>query len=120
MDEESFEKMDRAWSERLKSFRKMTVPSGVLRGFSAEVERRLHDPGKPERRGFFKRSPWRLWVPIAAPVFVALTLYVTVADQSGLVEEVAVLRELGVWTEEDEGAVEVSDEITADVLEAAG
>lgn len=123
---ESFEKFDEAWMKRCQAHREKKVPAPLLEGFSRSVEERI-------RREFEKKSPrlnpstpWvRLWVPAFVLFLVFTTSFViratfltkpaevsfvtspfALSEISIILEDIAVLRELGAWTEEDEAAVD--------------
>jgi hypothetical protein len=125
----SFEKMDKSLVKRFKAFREKKVPPALLEGFSARVEEGIR---LMESKKIQKPAPaaWKFRVPMWAPVFAVLVLASLVVVRSGIhrlpggpelrIErsapalisapssaadvqaEIAVLRELGVWTEEDE------------------
>ena len=121
MNEESFEKLDESLKDEFRGLREKKVPPQILAGFSASVEEKIRSL-KRERKKF--RFP--LWIPTLVPVLAVLVIFVwtAVLKQSGqspenlplavsvaatsLSEEIAALEELGVWTEEDDRAVDAS------------
>ena len=130
MTKESFEKMDQAWMEKLKTERQRKVPWEILKGFSASVEKRIL---QKQARPSFGLVPSRAWAPVVVPVLAVMVLAsvavlrLPLSDRgaispSGAIqlaqanntsevdEEIAALKELGAWTEEDEQALGVGDQ----------
>mgnify|MGYP001564172558 CR=1 FL=1 len=136
MAKESFEKQDERLMEALKSAREKKVPSGLLKGFSASVEKKIREK-QPSLE--IQVKPKRTWAPAWVPVFAVLiigsllvlrlplrvkettsplkTVGVTHVSVAQLSDEIAALRELGAWTDEDEKTAGVASEIDAEDLE---
>ena len=126
MNGESFEKLDEAWMKKLKTSREKEVPSKILEGFSDSVEERIR---REREEKSFRPNPFRLWAPVWVPAFAALLVFfgwlasgplpfgtkipsvpvasiqLALSATSEITEEIAALRELGVWTEEDDEAL---------------
>lgn len=133
MEKGSFESMDRSMKEELGKVPRTPIPPKMLQGFSASVERRILD----RQASRAARRPWLLRLPVLAPTFAvaALALFFTThltptpagirrpvservqiaSNTASISEEVALLRELGAWTEEDESSLGIEE---ADLLEA--
>ncbi len=127
MKKEPFEKLDESLMKDLKNLRDKNVPSEILKGFSASVEKRIREKQAPEP---VRSLPRRGWVPLWVPAFAVLvvasviairfpfgspaisvspaTVQLASAGSSELSDEIAILRELGAWTDEDEKIVEES------------
>ncbi|HTL70215.1 MAG TPA: hypothetical protein VL404_02870 [Candidatus Eisenbacteria bacterium] len=134
MKKESFDSMDESLRRRLDAVPRKAVPPELLKGFSASVAARLEAEGtRPARRRFA--------VPALAPAFAVLVLAVVVvgrlgpaargpaprppyvqiaSNPSNLSSEIAALRELGAWTEEDEQSVGITDDAALEELEFSG
>ena len=128
----SFDSMDESLKKRLQEVPRVPVPPSMLKGFSASVAARLRQT-VPDRAS----APKRWVIPAMVPAFAVLALaivavnrmgpaatpvpYVQIASNpSAISTEIAALRELGVWTDEDEGAIGVTDEAALDELEYTG
>ena len=112
MTQEPFEKMDESLMQRMKDLRERNIPPEILKGFSASVESRIREKQAP----VFEARPRRFFMPVWVPAFAVLILAVGLmfyvphssdiqlasADVTEISEEITTLRELGVWTEEDE------------------
>ena len=136
MANQFFDEHDRSLMDRLKPAREKKVPPGVLKGFSASVEARIREK-QPSLEIQFK--PKRAWIPVWAPVFTVLiigsllvlripiglqgipptlgTVEIAQANASQISDEIAALREVGVWTEDDEKSAGVSTESDVEDLE---
>ena len=130
MTDEHFETMDEKLMSAAKTLREKEVSEGMLKGFSASVERRILAKQQTERSPRTAFSPG--WVPAAAVMvlasLVALRLptepvssvsqtndHVQPSNRETDVEdEIAALKELGVWSDEDEAAIGMSEESTSD------
>ena len=133
MTKGSFEEMDKEWDQALRSQREQKVPDPILKGFSASVERRIRSevPAKRAAAGW----DWRRWFsPAIVPTFAVLIIGFAIVTRLPLTadrpqpresamqlaqvphptdeisEEIAALRELGAWTDEDEQVAGVSTE----------
>lgn len=128
MSDESFQKLDESLMKEFKGLREKNAPSEIRKNFSAEVERRILE-GQNQRAS---RPIWsRFWLPIFVPALGALVIFIstTVLRQpvgsrapfpstsslplalsvaSEISDEIQALEELGVWTEEDDSAVDES------------
>lgn len=135
MSRQDFEEMDKDWKDRTRPLREHKVSPELMKGFSASVERRLKGESEtsPARSGW---AGWRPLVPVMAVLVVAsalvlrypvwqssvmrspasMNLATAVTD---VADEVAALRALGVWTEEDERSVGSADETLIADLEFA-
>ena len=126
MNEKSFKEMDEALMKKTAPLREKKVSEGILRGFSASVERRIGSD-KPAPR---KARAVPVWAPalammlLAAVVAVRLPVHPSVTgEQAGqnvqetsVEEEVAALKELGAWNEEDDSLLG-ADDVEAQMLE---
>ena len=121
MNQEPFEKLDREFDELLKVEREKGVSPGMLRGFSASVESKILQKQERKVRPFI--------APVLVPAFAVMLLASLVifnnhsfqapspkpymnmllTSTADLTEEISALQELGVWGEEDEEVLEVSD-----------
>ena len=123
MTDETFQKMDEALMKAAEKYRKQEVPKAVLSGFSADVTQSIR-----KRQAQKTSAPslgFRVTLPVLAPVFAVLVLgvYIVLRDPgtpklslqgqmvqpasnkvSDVDEEIAVLKAIGAWTEEDERA----------------
>src|SRR3989338_4554631 len=112
MTQEQFEKMDESLMQRMKDLRERNIPPEILKGFSASVESRIREKQTPAFEARPRRSFLPVWVPAFAVLILAVGLMVYVprssdiqlasAEVTEISEEITTLRELGVWTEEDE------------------
>ena len=131
MNEEPFEKLDEVWMKKFKSFREKKVPSKILEGFGASVEGRIH---REQEEKISRPNPFRLWAPVWVPAFAALLVFFgwlasvrlpfgtqtpmmppaslpfAFTTTSEITEEIAALRDLGLWTEEDDETLNGSPE----------
>lgn len=126
MKPESFESLDKAFKARFDKLSKK-VPSRLLDGFSASVERRiLEKRSAPEPRPIRRWAP--AWVPALAVLVVSILAlrmphvgplgYPDLSSPAALSQEIAVLRDVGAWSEDDEKLIETSDEAAAEELES--
>lgn len=139
MNEHDFDKMDSEFLKKFEKLRKERVPKKVLEGFSASVEekirKKLFTPALEKKRF---RLP--LWAPVMTVLVLgSLVLFRTglhratyfespgssmVISQQRLVNgdlsvEIAALKEMGEWTDEDETVLgDPTEELiqTADLL----
>ena len=126
MNHEAFEKMDQSWIKGLKNVRDRQVPQQALRDFSESVEQRIFEKEKQRKRLI------GVGVPAAALalalVFFAVSRFLFIpgvppatepvpTQESEIIAEVQILRELGAWTEEDDLAIGVSVETSFAELE---
>ena len=112
MTQEPFEKMDESLMQRMKDLRERNIPPEILKGFSASVESRIREKQTPAFEARPRRSFLPVWVPAFAVLILAVGLMLYVprssdiqlasAEVTEISEEITTLRELGVWTEEDE------------------
>ena len=119
MDNKNFEKADRLFMNALKGLREK--PSDVPYGIAGEVERRLRASASPSRTRVSRALPWlvpALALSLVLTVVPALrpahVLQVPGAERIQLAsrpaslavdEEIAILKEVGAWTEEDDSRV---------------
>ena len=135
MSDKNFKDMDQKLMAAMKELREKEVSDGILKGFSASVERRLLARKRPEV------SSKRLWSPAWAPVLAVMVLASAVVLRSPVVllapsgpqpveyaqldpskptdieEEIAALSELGAWSDEDDSLVSGSADVTAQDIE---
>ena len=132
MNDKNFKKMDESWMQKMEPLRDKEVSEGMLKGFSASVERRIASNEAP----LVKRGPvFRpIWAPVMAVMvlasFIVLRSPIVLSPSSGQVElaqvtsssadevqeEIEVLKELGVWDEiEDETMLDVEELMDADL-----
>ena len=138
MEKESFEKQDQSLMEALKNVRDKKVPSAIMKNFSAAVESKIRE-SQPTRELQFK--PKRSWMPVWAPVLAVLMIgsllvlrlpiglreipmnstarpiQLAQANTNQLSDDIAALRELGAWTDDDERSAGVATENDAEDLE---
>lgn len=138
MDHKSFEEQDKSWMDATKTEREKKAPSAIMKGFSASVESKIrqHQPSLE-----IKLKPRSAWVPVWAPVFAVLvigsllvlrmpvgmkdaslpikTIELAQANVTQLSDEIAALREIGAWTDEDENSVGAITDAELDDLELA-
>ena len=128
MSEQHFEKMDQEWIKATQELREKKVSDGILKGFSASVERRILS---------HKQTPHRAASPAWAPAMIVLVIasvvvlrtpmlstpfapivktvdYAQLQNTENVNDEIAALKELGVWNEEDEVLLGAAD---AELLE---
>ena len=134
MDDRSFEKLDKQFMEGMKPLREEKVPEHLLKGFKDAVWEKARAQRTPAPAPRARRVGVPLWAPVFAVLVLGValvlkipsqgqlpavtpTVYLAQADPADVSEEVAALRELGVWTEEDELASGV-EELSTDELEA--
>lgn len=142
MKREPFEKIDRALMKKLEGLRKKELPKGLLEGFSASVEAKIREKETREAPAYRPaRRFFPMWIPTFAVLFLAVVVVlrlpkgpdgqpVTLSSQpvvfqaqppvADLADEIAVLMELGVWSEEDAKTVGNGYESAAQDLESAG
>lgn len=136
MAKESFEKQDQSWMERLKGIREKKVPPIFLKGFADSVESQIR---KTQPSLEIQLKPKRTWVPVWTPVLAVLiigsllvlrlpagmrqipapvkTIELAQANVNQISDEIATLREMGAWTDEDEKSSGVISESDIDDLE---
>lgn len=138
MDNGSFEKQDRSLMEALKSIRDKKIPDAIMKDFSASVESKIREK-QPSLE--IQIKPKRSWVPVWAPVFAVLMIasllalrlpmgpretplalsprmvQLAQANVNELSDDIAALRELGAWTDDDEKSVGVNPESELEDLE---
>ena len=137
-----FEQMDKEMMETLQGVRDQKMPEGLLKDFSAGVERKIRERNvRPAGigAGFGWASAlalglvllvlgaviWKLLPakrPIVVPVKSASPTYVIMrspGSPSEIVNEIEALKELGVWTDEDEEKLGIALEETFSELELA-
>ncbi len=127
MAKESFEKQDQSLMEALKNVRDKKVPAAIMKNFSAAVESQIRE-NQPKLELQFK--PKRFWMPVWAPVFAVLMIgsllvlrlpvgELAQANVNQLSDDIAALRELGAWTDDDERSAGVVTENDVEDLELA-
>lgn len=122
MDEKAFRDMDKAWMERTRAERERPVTDAEF--FAGQVERRIR-----EKRAV-SRAP-RL-VPFLVPALaLSLLLAVPVVRRGGervqlaavtaeasIGDEIALLKELGAWTEEDDAEAGTEEAVAIELSSA--
>jgi hypothetical protein len=122
MDAEKFKEMDQSLMKKMEPLREQKVSEGMLKGFSASVERRIAGGAQVVER---KPAGRLLWVPVLAVMVMAsvivlrspvqnieLTQAVTPADE--MQDEIAVLAELGVLDEYEDAELLTDEEALLD------
>ncbi len=127
MPEQHFDEMDQSLMKNLKSVVKTPVPKEVLKDFSASVIEKISEKEPP--REIYKPVHSVAWLVPAFAVLILASAVVwrlplgqsvafkpTVAFQlasnvSAISEEVAALRELGAWTDDDDVSAGAAEEI---------
>jgi len=123
MEHGSFEKMDEFFMKHLASARKKLLPPESVKNFSWEVELKIRQAAEgPKPRAARFLSP--IWAPVCATLILFLVLVphfsgglsgVHSVNVSEISSEIAAMREMGVWTEEDENAVAGPDAGLSDI-----
>ena len=132
MSKQQFEKMDEQWMKATKDLREKKVSDGILKGFSASVERRIlaAEPQAP------KRVRTLAWVPAMAVLVIASVVvlrtpllsqptaivaqkvdYAQLPDTDNIDEEIAALKEVGAWSDADDALLGTGDEAQMEDLE---
>ena len=138
MENESFEKQDRSLMETLKGVRDKKIPSVMMKNFSVSVEDKIRER-QPSLE--IQVKPKRSWVPVWAPVFAVLMIgsllvlrlpmgsrempltpssvpvQLAQANVNELSDDIAALRELGAWTDDDEKSAGIGTESELEDLE---
>ena len=141
MNEKQFEKMDNEWMKATKDVREKKVSDGILKGFSASVERRIL--GAESRTSKRPAPAWpagRLaWVPAMAVLVIASVVvlrspmmfqptalipptvdYAQLPDTENIDAEIAALKEVGAWNDADDALLGAGDEAEMEALELSG
>ncbi len=137
----SFDESDGSLMKDLKGLREKKVPPAYLKGFSESVERKIL--GRREKKGF-GFQPGRFTVPVWVPVMAVLVLAVTLVvrgpftektlsvtpgsvqlasatlSEEELSEEIALMAELGEWSDVDDSLLEPQDDALLEELEYSG
>ena len=124
MNQETFEKLDRAFTDRFRAVREKKVSSQVLERFSASVERRILE--KQTEKSLRPGWAFLRWAPVWVPAFAVTVLVIStavlqspgglksvlsktnpvlslhVSVSSEISEEVVLLQDLEEWSEDDE------------------
>jgi hypothetical protein len=121
MDKKPFEQMDQEWMNRLKDKRESGVSPELMRGFSASVEAKI------EARTAKKLKPFLapMMIPAFAvmlvaslvifknPVFQTISvnpaMEMMLTSTADVADEIAAFQQLGLWGEEDQEELGVSD-----------
>ncbi len=128
MNDKDFKQLDDAMMKQMSSLREQKVNEGMLKGFSASVERKIQSQNTPVLQ------PVRRWAPVWAPTLAVMILASVVVLKSPMTSQsplsglsssielaqlvssddiqndVAILKELGELTEEEE-ALFVGDDL---------
>ena len=127
MKDHDFKKMDENLMDSMKTLREKEVSEGMLKGFSASVERRILAKRQTERAPRAAFSPG--WVPALAVMVLASLVVLRLPSEhassvsqttehtqlnsskdTNIEDEIAALKELDVWSDEDESALGMGDE----------
>lgn len=140
MKESDFEKMDATLLQATRAWRSADIPKGVLSSFSSDVAAQIRE------RSIRKAPPaafrLRLALPVLAPAMAVLVLglyavlrtpaagiqlpvspaAVQLASntEADLDEEIALLKAIGEWTEEDETAAGMASDDAVAGMEISG
>lgn len=147
MDEEKFKQIDEKLMAKFKSQRDKKVPWEIMKGFSASVENKLRERDqktfvfRPSRAWLPAAVPvfavmvLASWVVLRTPATVApvVSPAVQVAaplpvvtqlaqvsspiENADMAEEIAALREIGAWTDDDQDAIGAIDELDLEQVE---
>lgn len=118
MNDKQFKKMDEAWMKKIEPLRDKQVSEGMLKGFSASVERRItaQDEAQARKAPAF-RAAWAgtLAVLVLASFVVLRSPIVELAQvpDADVQEEIEMLKDLGVWDENEDEALLGEEEILA-------
>ena len=122
MSQDPFKPIDESLMKIFKSRREKQIPPRLMQGFAASVETRIRQKENPEPNPVSQRVLWPQWTPVLAVLIIAVALVtklplsnrsahpsvsparmVIMANvSSSLADEIEVLSDLGVWTDEDE------------------
>ena len=131
---DSFEETDAFFMKKLENTRAKKTPPGLMRNFSAGVEARLMEGQRKADRPQPVLRP--SWVPVFAPALAVLCLVAvfvvkspgifkmapsassmvqlaSVPAAADISDEIAMLKELGAWNEEDEKSAGITDDAAA-------
>ncbi len=117
---DDFEKMDSAWMDLTKKAREIQVPSEILKDFSGQVQKKILE--RRARAAFFMGVEagalvialvlgaialmhFRPVTQQTAPAPEPASAQLKELEESDIVSEIEALKELGVWTDEDETAI---------------
>ena len=133
MNKDNFEKMDEKLMQAMKPLREKGVSDGILKGFSASVERRIFLKQEGARKPRFAFS--LVGVPVLAvmllaslvvlrspivmmpssPVISAIDYAQLSNGEEDLADEITALKELGAWDENDDSLL--GTDVSMDELE---
>lgn len=122
MNEHPFEKMDQEWMGAMKEAREKKISEGILKGFSASVERRILATERKTHNTW--ASP--AWIPVMAVLVMASLVvlrvpqtvdYAQLHDSESVSDEIAALKEVGAWSDADDALLGDGDETVAEDLE---
>ncbi len=129
MNDKEFKNLDEAMMKSMKPLRDKKVSEGMLKGFSASVERKIHAGDAPAA------APARRWAPMWVPTLAVMILASVVVLRSPVTttqpvtflsspmelaqlvgteeiqSDMALLKELGELTDEEEDAAVLGDEL---------
>ena len=122
MDDKKFKEMDQSLMKKMEPLREQRISEGMLKGFSASVERRLSGAGETAER---KPAGRLVWVPTLAVMVLAsvavlrspvheIQLAQAIAPAEEVQEEIAVLSELGVLDEYEDSEFLVGEDALLD------
>ena len=119
MSDQDFEKMDQQWMKSTQELREKKVSDGILKGFSASVERRLAAKEEAPRR---VRA--LAWAPALAVMVIASAIalrspqtvdYAQLPEEDSINEEISALKEVGAWSEADDALLGTDEETMEDL-----
>lgn len=134
---DQFEKLDQEFMQKTKSLREKKIAPAILSGFAASVERTIRNRDA-ERQVVVRPAKRFIFAWAGAPVLAVMLIGVAVVlrlpsaevlqlasvpsnaalnTSDEISEDIAVLRELGVWTDEDDNTIGVGSEASLEELE---
>lgn len=115
MKDKEFKNLDEAMMKSMASLREQKVSEGMLKGFSASVERKIQPDSTPVVQHARRWAP--VWVPTLAVMVLASVAVLRapvelaqMVSSDEIQNEVAILKELGALTDEEEATV-LGDEL---------
>ena len=134
MKDEKFRKIDDSVSEGMKNFPVRRIPQEILKNFSSDVAQKIRERENQRIRAAEKRPLF--WFQAVVPAMAVFLLFFAVVfrfpsikmtsaliplvsmSTSEITEEIAAMKALGVWNDEDDKAV-LSDESALEEIEIA-
>lgn len=141
MKDDQFKSMDEKLSKRMKSLDPVALSKESLADYTQTVEERIRARQKQKINAVVEkqsRSMIWIWKPLVPTFAVALLFFAISARMPGLwqqttglvmpmvttsttdlIEEIAALKSMGVWTDEDDKMMLSEEEVAAAVVEIA-